>query len=238
MTSLFGQLLDLIFPPCCAICKKKGQKMICDDCLRKVIFIKPPICRVCGKPRDKYFAGDLCEDCSKEGMPFEIASSVVLYDGVIKEAIHKFKFEGKKVLSSFLGGFLVDHLKHGYIPVKKIDAIIPLPLSRKRFRQRGYNQSELLANEISGYYSINVDSSSLKKVKDITPQFELSREKRMSNVKGAFSSSPLPGKNVLLIDDIYTTGATVREASMALKASGAKSVYVLTLARAACPEES
>ena len=212
--------------------------MICDDCLRKVIFIKPPICRVCGKPRDKYFAGDLCEDCSKEGMPFEIARSVVLYDGVIKEAIHKFKFEGKKALSPILGRFLVEHLDRGEIPVKKIDVVIPLPLSRKRFRQRGYNQTELLAKEISGHYSIDVDSSSLKKVKDITPQFELSREKRMSNVKGAFSSSPLPGKNVLLIDDIYTTGATVREASMALKASGAKSVYVLTLARAACPEES
>jgi len=236
MTSLFSQLLDLIFPPRCAICKKKGQKMICDDCLSKVVYIKPPICRICGKPRDKYFAGDLCEDCSREGMPFEIARSVVLYDGVIKEAIHKFKFEGKRALSSFLGEFLIDYLKRGYIPVKKIDAVIPLPLSRKRFRQRGYNQTELLAKEISGHYSINVDSSSLKKVKDITPQFELSREKRMSNVKGAFSSSPLPGKNVLLIDDIYTTGATVREASRALKAAGAKNVYVLTLARAVDPE--
>jgi ComF family protein len=232
MTSLFGQLLDLIFPPRCAICKKKGQKMICDDCLSKVIYIKPPICRVCGKPRDKYFAGDLCEDCSREGMPFEIARSVVLYDGGIKEAIHKFKFEGKRALSSFLGGFLVDHLKRGYIPVKKIDAIIPLPLSRKRERQRGYNQTELLAKEISAQYPIKMDSRSLIKSKDVAPQFELSRVNRLLNIKGAFSCSPLTGKNVLLIDDIYTTGATVREASRALKAAGAGDVYVLTLARA------
>jgi ComF family protein len=237
MTSLFGQLLDLIFPPRCAICRKKGQKMICDDCLSKVAYIKPTICRVCGKPRDKYFAGDLCEDCSKEGMPFEIARSVVLYDGVIKEAIHKFKFEGKKALSPILGRFLVEHLDRGEIPVKKIDVVIPLPLSRKRFRQRGYNQTELLAKEISGHYSIDVDISSLKKVKDITPQFELSRVNRLLNIKGAFSCSPLTGKNVLLIDDIYTTGATVREASGSLKAAGAKSVYVLTLARTVDPEE-
>ena len=211
--------------------------MICDDCLSKVAYIKPTICRVCGKPRDKYFAGDLCEDCSKEGMPFEIARSVVLYDGVIKEAIHKFKFEGKKALSPILGRFLVEHLDRGEIPVKKIDVVIPLPLSRKRFRQRGYNQTELLAKEISGHYSIDVDSSSLKKVKDITPQFELSRVNRLLNIKGAFSCSPLTGKNVLLIDDIYTTGATVREASGSLKAAGAKSVYVLTLARTVDPEE-
>jgi ComF family protein len=232
MPGLFNQFLDLIFPPQCAICKKKGQKIFCDECLGKVIFIKPPICRICGKPRDKYFIGELCEDCSKEGMPFEIARSVVLYDGAMKEAIHKFKFEGKKALSSFLGRFLVDYLKRGHIPINKIDAVIPLPLSKKREKQRGYNQSGLLAREISGHYSINVDSTSLKKVKDITPQFELSRQHRMSNVKGAFSSSPLPGKNVLLIDDIYTTGATVREASRALKSAGARNVYVLTLARA------
>jgi ComF family protein len=232
MTSLFGQLLDLIFPPRCAICKKKGQKMICDDCLSKVTYIKPPICRVCGKPRDKYFAGDRCEDCSREVMPFTIARSVVLYDGVIKEAIHKFKFEGKKTLSSFLGRFLVEHLKLGEIPVKKIDVVIPLPLSRNRERQRGYNQTELLAKEISAQYPIKMDSRSLIKSKDVAPQFELSRVNRLLNIKGAFSCSPLTGKNVLLIDDIYTTGATVREASRALKAAGAGDVYVLTLARA------
>jgi ComF family protein len=238
MTSLFGQLLDLIFPPCCAICKKNSRKIICDDCLSKVVYIKTPICRVCGKPRDKYFAGDLCEDCSRESMPFEIARSVVLYDGAMKEAIHKFKFEGKRSLSLPLGEFLVDYLKRGYIPVKKIDAIIPLPLSKKRERQRGYNQSELLAREVAKHFSVDIDSSSLRKVKDITPQFELSRKDRLSNVKGAFRSSPLKEKSILLVDDIFTTGATVREASRALKEAGAASVYVLTLARAACPEES
>lgn len=238
MTSLFGQLLDLIFPPRCAICKKKGQKMLCDDCLSKVTYIKPPICRICGKPRDKYFAGDLCEDCCKKGMPFTTARSVVLYDGVMKEAIHKFKFEGKKALSPILGRFLIEHLNRSEIPIKKIDTVIPLPLSKKRERQRGYNQTELLAKEISARYPIKMDSRSLKKVKDITPQFELSRKERLLNIKGAFSCSPLTGKNVLLIDDIFTTGATVREASRVLKAAGAASVYVLTLARAACPEET
>ena len=203
--------------------------------MKKVIYIKPPICRVCGKPRDKYFTGDLCEDCSKEIMPFKTARSVVLYDGAMKEAIHKFKFEGRRSLSIPLGGFLVSYLEHSDIPAGKIDVIVPLPLSGKRQMKRGYNQSELLANAIAKRFSIVVDDSSLRKIKDITPQFELSREKRLSNIKGAFVCSPLTGKNVLLLDDIYTTGATVREAAGSLKAAGAGNVYVLTLARAASP---
>jgi ComF family protein len=206
--------------------------MICDDCLSKVIYLSPPICRICGKPKDRYFSGDLCEDCSKGGVPFAIARSVALYDGILKDAIHKFKFGGKRTLSPLLGRLLVSYLIHGDIPMQEVDLIIPLPLSKEREKQRGYNQSRSLAEEISRHYSIDIDASSLRKVKDIAPQFELARNERLLNVKGAFSSSPLPGKNVLLIDDIYTTGATVREASTALKAAGAGSVYVLTLARA------
>ena len=236
MPSLFSQLVDLIFPPRCVICKNINQKTICDDCLRKVVYLKSPICRICGKPRDKYFVGDMCEDCKRGNVPFIVARSVVLYDGVMKDAIHKFKFCGKKGLSGALGRILVSYLATGDIPIGEIDLIIPVPLSSKRERQRGYNQSRLLVEEISRVYSKKIDDTSLVKAKDVAPQFELSRKERLTNVKGAFSSAPLTGMNVLLIDDIYTTGATVREASKALKASGAKNVYVLTLARAVDPE--
>ncbi len=232
MPSPFDHLIDLIFPPCCVICKNKSRKIICDVCVNKVVYLKPPICGLCGKPRDKYFAGDLCEDCGRGGVPFTLARSVALYDGVLKEAIHKFKFDGKRTLSSFLGKLLVSYLRYGDIPAKEIDLMIPIPLSAKREKQRGYNQSKMLAEEISRQCSIYLDSRSLKKIKDVTPQFELSRKERLQNVRGAFQASALTGKNVLLIDDIYTTGATVREASKALKAAGAKNIYALTLARA------
>lgn len=237
MSDLLGQFIDLIFPPRCYICKNKSQKTICDGCLSKVKFIASPICRICGKPKDRYFVDDLCEDCVKGDGPFSMARSVVLYEGVVKEAIHKFKFEGKKKLASPLGRFLVSYLENGDMPLEKIDRIMPLPLSRKREDQRGHNQSKLLAEEVSRFCHIDLDSTSLRKIKDTTPQFELARKERLSHVKGAFSCAPLNGSNVLLIDDIYTTGATVREASMSLKAAGAGSVYVLTLARTACPDE-
>ena len=232
MPSLFEDLIDLIFPPRCAICKNKDRNAICENCLGKVAYLDLPICRLCGKPRDRYFSQDLCADCAGGGIPFALSRSVALYDGVMKEAIHKFKFDGKKALAPFLGRLLVAYLRKGDIPVNEMDVIIPVPLSASREKQRGYNQSKLLAEEICRHYPIPLDDSSLKKIKDVAPQFELSRKERLRNVRGAFRSSPLPGKSVLLIDDIYTTGATVREASSALKAAGAKNVYALTLARA------
>jgi competence protein ComFC len=232
MPSLFDNFIDLLFPPRCVICKSKSSRIICEDCLGKVAYLKAPVCGICGKPRDKYFSGDLCEDCAREGAPFIMARSVALYDGMIKEAIHKFKFDGKRTLAPYLGRFLVSYLQYGDIPIKEIDAVIPVPLSKQREKQRGYNQSKLLADGIARHFSIHIDSSSLKKIKDVTPQFELSRKERLQNIKGAFRSSPIAGKNILLIDDIYTTGATAREAASALRTAGAGNVYVLTLARA------
>ena len=161
-----------------------------------------------------------------------MARSVALYEGVLKEAIHKFKFNGKKRLSGMLGQLMVEHLKCGEIPINDIDLIIPVPLSRQRERERGYNQSRLLADVISRAFNVRMDDVSLKKTKDIKPQFELKREERFLNIIGAFRSGPLYEKSLLLVDDIYTTGATVAEAAKALKDAGARKVHVLTLGRA------
>ena len=232
MKTLFGQFLDLIFPPRCFICKKYSDQIMCGDCMGRVARIKLPVCRICGKPFDGYFAGDICGDCLAKHPPFIMARSASLYEGVMKDAIHKFKFGGKKALSSLLGQYLISYLDHGDIHLADIDLIVPVPLSMKRERDRGYNQSKLLAEEISRRYSKEIDCSSLVKIKDITPQFDLTREKRLMNVKGAFKCAQMKAANVLLIDDIYTTGATAMESSSVLKAAGAGNVHVLTLARA------
>lgn len=126
----------------------------------------------------------------------------------------------------------MNYVSSGKLSVQNIDSVIPVPLSIKRIHERGYNQSELLARVVADHFSLKMEVNLLKKIKEIKPQFKLEREERLSNIKGAFSCSPLEGKNVLLIDDIYTTGATVLEASSALKAAGAKHIYILTLARA------
>jgi ComF family protein len=231
MSGIFEQFIDLIFPPRCNICKAKSGKIVCEACESKIKYLKPPICRICGEPKDKYFKGELCEDCAIEAPPFIIARSIALYEGPIKDTIHKFKFDGRTRLSSFLGGLMISYLGNGDIKMDIIDTVVPVPLSKNRVKQRGYNQSKLLAEEIAKHFSIKLDHVSLKKIKDVTPQFELAREQRLTHVKGAFESAPVAG-NILLIDDIYTTGATAKEASSALKSAGAKKVFVLTLARA------
>ncbi len=231
MSGIIDQFMDLIFPPRCIICKNKGRSLVCGDCAARIRYVKPPICRICGKPKDRYFVNDLCGDCAVEKPPFITARSIALYEDPLKEVIHKLKFGDKMRLLPFLGGIMNDHLKECGIDLSGIDLIIPVPLSKQRERQRGFNQSRSLAKELSDHFSIELDDVSLKKVKDITPQFELPREQRLTHVKGAFESAPIGG-NILLIDDIYTTGATVREASLALRSAGADQVFVLTLARA------
>jgi ComF family protein len=231
MMSIVGEFFDLLFPPRCATCSRIGPKGMCDECLGKVSNIRPPVCSLCGEPENNFFRDGSCEDCARGPRPFDMARSAAVYNGVLKEAIHEFKFNGIKGLSKALGFILADYLNKSAIPVKEIDLIVPVPLSSQHEKTRGYNQSRLLAEEVSRALGIRMDASSLKKVKNVKPQFELKREERLLNVRGAFSASRLPDVTVLLVDDIYTTGATVSEAASSLKSSGAKKVYVLTLAR-------
>ena len=232
MSNLLVNLLDLLFPPRCCVCGKYGHDPMCDVCTSNIQFLSQPYCRICGKPKDKYFTGDLCEDCSNEKPAFTLARSVAIYEGLLKEAIHEFKFNGKKKLCDPLGKIMIDHIFRSDIPLIDIDTITPIPLSNKRQKERGYNQSLLLVENISSKLYLKVNAGSLFKVKNIKPQHDLLRQERLTNIQGAFVANNVEGFNILLIDDIYTTGATVKEASSVLRHAGAKNIYVLTLARA------
>jgi ComF family protein len=229
---MLKHLIDLIFPPSCVICGKSSSRSICDSCQNRIVHLTLPICRICGKPEDKYFSGELCEDCCREKPPFELARSSALYDGVLKEAIHEFKFNGKKGLKVIFGKLLNDYLQRGDIPMGNIDVIMAVPLSKMHERERGYNQAALIAEDVAAAFNIYYDPNSLRKIKNVKPQFKLNREERIENIKGVFVSGRVPGRRILLIDDIYTTGATVSECSRVLKIAGAQKVYILTLARA------
>lgn len=234
LQTIFNSLIDLIFPPRCVVCKKFSNDPLCGDCLSKVKYIDPLVCKVCGEPHNSRFEGNFCHDCYQKKTPFDIARSITVYEGVMKEAIHEFKFNNKRTLSVPLGKIMIDYLKNNKeIGVSDVDIIIPVPLSRKKQRAREYDQAELLAEELSKYNGIELDIGSLKRTRETIPQFKLSRKERLVNLKEAFSAlSTVEGKNILLVDDIYTTGSTAKEASIALKKAGAGKVYVLTLARA------
>lgn len=205
--NILNSILDLIFPPHCEVCRKSGPAALCPECFSSIKFMKPQ---------------------------FGIHSAA-LYDGTVRTALHRFKFQKRKNLAEPLGILLVNYLgQTTSLNIKELDSIVPVPLHKKRRRERGFNQIELLARVIGRYYELPVVAS-LERIKNTRPQFDLPREERLTNLKGAFRVSQpkeVYNKRLLLLDDIYTTGATVAECAKTLSIAGARRIEVLTLARA------
>jgi ComF family protein len=154
--------------------------------------------------------------------------AVAAYQEPLRTAIHEFKYGGVRVLDQPLGELLYTYWQcHG----PTADIIVPVPLHAKRLRQRGYNQSDLLAQHLAIKTHIPLRSSLLDRIRYTSPQVELSPEQRHANVKGAFAcTADLAGSSILLIDDVCTTGATLRACGQALRAAGAERLYGLVLA--------
>lgn len=234
MASAIHTLLDFLFPSECRICRKPVREsstpFFCAACWSGIKFLDGPSCPRCGEPYVSPIAGDhLCPPCERRLPAFDRAMSACRYDGVIAEAIHLFKY-GKKIgLGRPLGALLSEHLPRDV----SADLVIPIPLHSRRLRAREYNQSLILAEVVARRRRIPLAVSVLKRTVDTRPQIGLKRSERRANVRGAFAaeSRGLAGKRVLLIDDVYTTGATAGECAKALKSGGAESVVVATLAR-------
>jgi len=236
VSALFDSLLDILFPPRCLGCASLGKEIFCANCLAGINYIDL-CCQKCGRPFAGSFRNSLCSDCRSQTPPFDIARSAAIYEGALKEAIHKFKFGGKMSLSGPLSKLFADRLSAGHFDrvLEGIDMVTMVPLYNKRQKERGFNQAEVLAQAAANYLKLDPAEHVLLRTRNTRPQFDLKREERFANVEGAFEvgrGTLVRGKSILLIDDIFTTGATVCECSKALKDAGAKRVAVLTLARA------
>lgn len=163
--------------------------------------------------------------------PYAQARSVFAYDGAVLDAIHSLKFRHNVGIAPALGRLIA---LSGCVPDEKIDIVAPVPLHPERLRKRGFNQSLLLARPIAESLGAEIDYTGLKKTRSTKDQIGLNEKERAENMKGAFAASPhsFDGKTVLLVDDVYTTGATIRACSSALVRAGAR-VYAVTLARTA-----
>jgi len=185
---------------------------ICRDCLGRINFIDTP-----------FFNPDI-DDCY-----FRTARSVASYESVWRDVIHDFKFNNRPELAALLARHLAKLVNFEY------DAVLPVPMSGKRLRERGYNHSALLAKELSGLLGFPCRFFGLERIKDTKAQVGLSRRLRFQNVKGSFAVPKrefVEGADILLVDDVMTTGATVNECAKELKKAGASGVDVVTLARA------
>ncbi len=227
-------LLDLVFPAVCPACRSllgRGRRdPLCGGCWEAIQRIVPFHCRRCGALDTS--DGDLvasCPSCAGRRLPFDYARSAALYVGALRNAIHAFKFRGKPALARPLGDLL---LETSADVLARDVVLVPVPLTRERRAERGFNQAALLSERVAAAAGLRVETRWLRRIRSTVPQSDLSAAEREANIRGAFEASPaVAGHHVVVVDDVFTTGATVRECARTLRAAGAGRIGVLTVAR-------
>lgn len=226
LNRLSTSVLDLLYPPRCVGCQRLGE-WLCITCRSQIALIKPPWCPCCGRPMTRE---QLCNVCRDTPSFIEGIRAVAYYEGILRNTIHRFKYRNKQVLAAPLGSLLVDYMAGYPMPA---DVIVPVPLHPRRLAERGYNHSALLAKCLSQTLGWPVVEDSLIRVRHTQPQMEQpDAEARRGNVQGAFvcRDDRLANARVLLIDDVYTTGATLQACGQALHQKQVRSVWALALA--------
>ena len=219
--------LDWLFPPVCGGCSRIGFRW-CPNCQHQVVPVPEPVCQSCGMPLSR---PGICPTCHDNPPPYEALRSWVVFEGPIRHAIHSLKY-GRNVA---LGDALAPHLAECASKSSwKVDLVVPVPLGRKRIKERGYNQVGLLAIPLAAMQGWRYKPQVLIRARETRSQVGLSPLERKENIAGAFRAEPAlaAGKAILLVDDVVTTGATLAACSDALILAGARIVYALTLARA------
>ena len=235
-------LLDLLFPPLCHVCREfipdAGDLEICSRCMEKIPKLVSPLCPVCGAPFATEDDGDhLCGPCLLHHPPFLAARSATLYSGPVQGLIHRLKY-GKKVHLARPLGLLAAGCLASFVEEKAPDLIVPVPLHRKRLRQRGFNQSQLIAAVLGKAWGVPLVVGNLRRVRWTEPQTGLAAAERGGNVRDAFAvrnAEGVRGKRVLLVDDVFTTGSTVRACAEPLQEAGVADLLVVTVARGMPP---
>lgn len=225
MHSLVSQIINLFFPARCPVCNEIGQRHmhLCEGCKENISRIEDR-CLGCGNPRTG------CT-CFKNKFTLLLASPFV-YEGTLRKAIHRFKFDGQTDLAKFFGKETAECVAHEFGDVK-FDIVTCVPQTKRKRRKRGYNQSALLAKEIAKRLSLPYDELLLIKTRDTPDQHDLKGKARIKNLKDAFAADKpesVKGKTILLCDDIKTTGTTLNECRKTLIKAGAKEVYCTTIA--------
>ena len=228
--------LDLLFPPSCVGCATAGS-LLCPACAQEVEPVPATICRRCG--RVQRVRMDECAPCrANGGHPLTLARAAALYSPPLRESIHALKYQQYPELADLLARYMIkvfDEEPWRQL-APKIDAVVPVPLHSERLAERGYNQSELLAAELCRASGLYLAPQLLRRTRSTRQQVGLNAAERQQNVDGAFwAETEIRGKTLLVVDDVYTTGATLSACATAAVSAGAKTVYALALAVLAEP---
>ena len=230
-SSFFRGLLELLYPPSCIACTQvlPVRAFFCETCDTAVERVPPTCCRTCAEPGR--FASGKCPRCLALPPPFSRAWAPFAHEGPISRAIHRFKYEDHPELAEPLGELLARESRSFLSQAPTLLAALPLHV--RRFRERQYDQTQLLADALAKASNRRAPVGLLRRARETQRQVGLSEAERARNVSEAFTASPqVAGQSLLLIDDVFTTGATARAAATALLQAGASHVEVLTLARA------
>lgn len=198
-------------------------------CRKQLLYIEEPRCMKCGKPL-RQTEQEYCTDCAKRPHAYEQGRSLWIHGGQVSRAVYQLKFHNKRYYAGIFAKEAV--LRYGeWMRRCRIDEIIPVPLHPSRRRKRGFNQAELLSEEIGRLTGIAVNGNVIYRIRNTRPQKELDDRERYQNLKGAFgiSASWKAKKNVLIVDDIYTTGSTIERIARLLKNAGVQNVYFFTI---------
>lgn len=219
--------LDLLSPPRCGGCRKVGVRW-CATCHASLRPLPIPLCIHCG---ETIAEPEHCPRCDRRPLSLTALRSAALFQGPLRQALHRLKYRHDQPLAQALGEEMAEY----WMRLRWPEALVaPVPLSRQRLAERGYNQAELLARMFAGAAGLSLLPAALRRQRHTNSQVDLSLEERWTNVLGAFSASPegVQGRTILLIDDVCTTGATLEACSRALLQASAARVYGLTAARA------
>jgi ComF family protein len=219
-----ARLLDLLIPPRCVGCGER-DRWLCPDCRTSLAGLPEQHCEQCALPG---VPTRFCANCYRDPPPFEQLRAPLLHDGLGRDLVLGLKYRGHRHLAPVLAELVRPHTPEG------LDVIVPVPLHPERLRERGFNQSGLLAEEIRAASGVKIDASVLVRTRQTAPQAGLSARERIANVRGAFRANRrLEGETVLLVDDVCTTGATLSACARTLRRAGAGRVLAVTVTRAA-----
>jgi len=225
-------LIGLLYPRRCPVCheivEEKGE-VACGICRTRLPYIREPFCLQCGKPL-LMEEQEYCSDCTRKTHAFYKGRAAFAYDEIMRRSIARFKYAGRREYADFYAEEILRKYAREMLHWK-CEVLVPIPLHSSRRRNRGFNQAELLAEKISKRSGIPVDRTLLYRHKKTHVQKELDDRERLTNLKNAFSvrKGKIPYKNIILVDDIYTTGSTMDAAAKILKENGIQTVYFLCI---------
>jgi competence protein ComFC len=224
----------LFFPLHCAGCGEAiRSRWLCRDCLDSLLPVRPPRCELCSQPYSGALDSFVCANCRGRAFHFTCAVAVLQSRGLVRELIHRFKYGGEMWLGALLGDLLAQGLRDTRLKGLDFDAVVSVPLHPLRRREREFNQAEILARELARGQDLEF-CDALERLRYTVTQTHFDRRRRMQNLRDAFGlrrNAAVRGKDLLLVDDVLTTGSTLDECARVLLAAGARTVRALTVAR-------